>query len=140
MADVLFVIPGKPNAWQRARSNGRVRFDSPEQAKNKSTIEQIGAAAMAGRPPLEGPLEVHIAAFWLYPKSMSKKRRSTYGSHFYTARPDADNIAKLIGDALNGIVWRDDSQIVTIQITKRYAITAQTVIRVQPLTEEGIEK
>lgn len=137
MTDVLFVIPGKPNAWQRARSNGKVRFDSPEQTRNKALIEQIGAAAMNGRPPFEGPLEVHVAAFWLYPKSMSEKRRRTYGSHFYTSRSDADNIAKLIGDALNGIVWRDDAQIVTLQVTKRYSIEAKTNVRVSPLTEEG---
>lgn len=137
MNDILLTIPGRPNAWQRARSNGKVRFDSPEQARNKATIEQIGAAAMDGRPPLEGPLEVHVAAFWLYPKSMSKKRRGTYGAHFFTSRPDADNIMKLIGDALNGIIWRDDAQIVTVQVSKRYAITQQTVIRIHPLTEEG---
>lgn len=140
MRDVLFVIPGKPCAWQRARSNGKVRFDSPEQAQNKATIKQIGAAAMDGRPPLEGPLEVHVSAFWLYPKSMSKKRRGTYGSHFHTSRPDGDNLAKLVGDALNGIVWRDDSQIVTLQVTKRYAIHQQTVIRVQPLTDQGADE
>ena len=46
---------------------------------------------------------------------------------------------KLVGDALNGIVWRDDSQIVTVQITKRYAITQQTVIRVHQLTDEGTD-
>lgn len=137
MSDVLFEIPGKPNAWQRARSNGKVRFDSPEQTRNKALIAQIGAAAMQGRQPLEGPLEVHVAAFWLYPKSMSKKVRGTYGSHFHTSRPDSDNLGKLIGDALNGIVWRDDSQIVTLQVTKRYAIFAKTVVRVHPLTDEA---
>lgn len=137
MTDVLLVIPGKPNAWQRARSNGKIRFDSPEQTRNKALIEQIGAEAMNGRPPLDGPLEVHVSAFWLYPKSMSEKKRRTYGAHFFTSRPDADNIIKLVGDALNGIVWRDDSQIVTLQVSKRYAITPQTVIRVHPLTEES---
>lgn len=139
MNDVIIEIPGKPCAWQRARSNGRIRFDSPEQVRNKASIAQLGANKMKGRPPFEGPLEVHVAAFWLYPKSMSKKRRSTYGSHFFTARPDGDNVIKLIGDALNGIVWRDDSQIVTLMVSKRYAITAQTVIRVHPLTEEGAD-
>lgn len=139
MSDIMIVIPGKPCAWQRARSNGKVRFDSPEQARNKLTISQIGAEAMRGRAPLEGPIEVIVAAFWLYPKSMTKKRRGTYGAHFFTSRPDADNIMKLIGDALNGIVWRDDAQIVTVQVSKRYAITQQTVIRVIPLREEHID-
>jgi Holliday junction resolvase RusA-like endonuclease len=136
MTDVVITIPGKPAAWQRARSNGKVRFDSPEQARNKMTISQIGAAAMAGRPPFDGPLEVIVAAFWPWPKSMSEKKRRTYGSQFFVSRPDSDNVAKLLGDALNGIVWRDDAQIVTLQVTKRYNVIPQTVIRVIPLVDE----
>jgi Holliday junction resolvase RusA-like endonuclease len=137
LSDVTIIIPGKPCAWQRARSNGKVRFDSPEQARNKMTISQIGAAAMRGRPPFEGPLEVTVGAFWPYPKSMSGKKRGVYGSQFFTSRPDADNVAKLLGDALNNIVWRDDAQIVSLTVTKRYAPVPQTVIRVIPLTENS---
>lgn len=133
----MIVIPGKPCAWQRARSNGKVRFDSPEQARNKLTISQIGAEAMRGRAPLTGPLELVVAAFWPYPKSISEKKRRAYGTQFFTSRPDGDNVAKLLGDALNNIVWRDDAQIVTLQVTKRYGVIPQTVIRVIPLTEEG---
>lgn len=136
MNDVTIVIPGKPAAWQRARSNGKVRFDSPEQSRNKMTISQIGAAAMEGRPPFEGPLEVTVAAFWPWPKSLSEKKRRTYGAHFFTSRPDADNTAKILGDALNNIVWRDDAQIVTLQITKRYSLTPQTIVRVTRLIED----
>lgn len=135
MSEILIIIPGKPCAWQRARSNGKVRFDSPEQARNKMTISQIGAAAMRGRPPLEGPIEVTVGAFWPYPKSMSQKKRSVYGSQFFTSRPDADNVGKLLGDALNNIVWRDDAQICALLITKRYGAVPQTVIRVKSLTE-----
>lgn len=138
MEPVIFTIPGKPAAWQRARSNGKVRFDSPEQSRNKMTIAQIGAAAMNGRPPFDGPLEVTVASYWPWPKSMSEKKRRAYGSHFFTSRPDADNIAKLLGDALNSILWRDDAQIVELIIRKRYGLVPQTVVRVQPLVEEDI--
>lgn len=137
MNEVKFVIPGKPAAWQRARSNGKVRFDSPEQSRNKLTIGQIGSHAMAGRPPLEGPLDVSVAAYWQWPKSMSQKKRRAYGSQYFTARPDSDNVMKLLGDALNGIVWRDDAQIVRMTVFKSYGLTPQTVVRVLALTEEA---
>lgn len=133
---ITIIIPGRPAAWQRARSNGKVRFDSPEQSRNKLTIGQIGAAAMAGRPPLECAVEVMVAAYWQWPKSMSEKKRRVYGSQYFTARPDGDNIMKLLGDALNGIVWRDDAQIVTATISKRYGLVPQTIVRVTPLLEE----
>lgn len=134
---IVIIIPGRPAAWQRARSNGKVRFDSPEQSRNKLTIGQIGAAEMAGRPPLECALEISVSAFWQWPKSMSENKRRTYGSQYFTARPDGDNIVKLLGDALNGIVWRDDAQIVTATISKRYGLIPQTIIRVTPLTEDA---
>ena len=133
---IQIIIPGKPAAWQRARSNGKVRFDSPEQARNKLTIGQIGALAMQGRAPFQGPLQVHVAGYWQWPKSISEKKRRTYGSHFFVSRPDGDNLAKLLGDALNGIVWRDDAQIVSLTVIKRYGLTPQTMISVECLTEE----
>lgn len=131
MSDVMIIIPGKPCAWQRARSNGKIRFDSPEQRWAKNNIASIGFEAMKGRPPFEGPLELIVAAFWPWPKSISVKKKCRYGAQFHTARPDSDNLAKLLGDALNGIVWRDDSQICTLQVTKRYGLVPQTVVRIQ---------
>jgi len=139
MNDVTIVIPGKPCAWQRARSNGKVRFDSPEQTRNKLTISQIGAAAMSGRPPFDGPLDVSVSAYWPWPKSVSQKRRKQYGAIYVVSRPDADNVAKLLGDALNNIVWRDDAQIALLTVRKRYGLVPQTVVRVVPLTEEHVE-
>lgn len=91
---------------------------------------------MGNRPPFEGPLEVIVTAYWLWPKSMSEKKRRTYGAQYFTGRPDVDNVAKLLGDALNSIVWRDDSQIVNLSVRKRYALIPQTVVRVECLTEE----
>jgi Holliday junction resolvase RusA-like endonuclease len=131
--EIVIVLPGKPAAWQRARSHGKIRFDSPEQALNKMTIGQIGAAAMKGRPPLDGPIEVMVAAYWPWPKSMSEKKRRVYGAQYYTGRPDGDNVMKLLGDALNNIVWRDDSLIVTHTVSKRYSLRPETVIRIRTL-------
>jgi Holliday junction resolvase RusA-like endonuclease len=47
------------------------------------------------------------------PKSAKRDRPTT--------RPDIDNYAKLVLDALNGFVWADDSQVVKIEAVKRYA-------------------
>tara|TARA_R110000868_G_scaffold127382_1_gene334928 strand:- start:4 stop:402 length:399 start_codon:yes stop_codon:yes gene_type:complete len=130
---ITFTIPGKPCAWQRARSNGKIRFDSPEQTRNKSNIASIAFEAMRGRPPLEGALSVEVIATWPWPKSMSKKKREV--TPWVTGRPDADNVMKLIGDAINNIVWRDDSQIVYLFVTKKYGEVPSTFICVWELEE-----
>ena len=126
---INITIPGKPCAWQRARSNGKVRFDSPEQTRNKTTIASIGYEAMGGEPPLEAALHVDVTAIWPWPKSLSARKREAHHG-YVTSRPDGDNVIKLIGDALNNIVWRDDSQIVVHSVSKLYGDTPKTVIRV----------
>jgi len=131
---ITFTIPGKPCAWQRARSNGKVRFDSPQQARNKNNIAAVAFEAMAGRPPLEEALKVEIEAFFSWPKSVSAKKRAMPRAALCPSLKDADNIAKLIGDALNCIVWADDRQIVDLSVSKRYDETPRTVVTVEVLS------
>lgn len=39
---------------------------------------------------------------------------------FPSTRPDLDNLLKTVKDALNGVAWEDDSQVVWVQATKVY--------------------
>lgn len=57
------------------------------------------------------------------PKSTPKSRKEAMfeGIIKHTKRPDVDNMAKAVLDALNGIAWEDDSQIARLSITKEYA-------------------
>jgi Holliday junction resolvase RusA-like endonuclease len=79
------------------------------------------------------PLFVAVEAVCDVPVSWSKKKRETAlsGVSRPTGKPDLDNIAKLYCDALNGIVWKDDSQIVAMQLTKRYGHEPKTIITVR---------
>ena len=43
-----------------------------------------------------------------------------------TKKPDADNILKIIADALNGIAYADDKQVVTAEVQKLYAENGYT--------------
>jgi Holliday junction resolvase RusA-like endonuclease len=45
-------------------------------------------------------------------------------------KPDADNIMKAIADALNGIAYKDDSQIVNVTITKWYSDTPRVEVAI----------
>ncbi|MGU8281019.1 RusA family crossover junction endodeoxyribonuclease [Clostridium perfringens] len=63
-----------------------------------------------------------IIAYYKIPKSYTKKRVQVIreGLEKPTKKPDADNIAKIILDSLNGVAYKDDSQIVDIRIIKKY--------------------
>lgn len=68
------------------------------------------------------PLHMSIHAYFTLPKSFSKAKRelAEEGRLFPTKKPDVDNIAKIICDALNGIAYGDDKQIVELIVKKRY--------------------
>lgn len=124
MSDSLqIVVEGAPKAKGRPRfGKGRV-FTPKATANAERGIAWFGKVAMFGRPIYAGPLAVRIHA-WIKPPKKGKR------VHPIT-KPDADNIAKLVCDALNGIVWHDDKQIVDLQVVKNYSPDPRTVINVR---------
>jgi Holliday junction resolvase RusA-like endonuclease len=71
---------------------------------------------------LEEPLCLRVTVFCDVPKSKSKKFRALALADNYipTTKPDLDNVVKLVGDAGNGIVWKDDSHIAEVHARRRY--------------------
>ena len=72
----------------------------------------------------DGPLRVSIDLTFAKPKSAKRVH--------HTVRPDASNCAKAVEDALNGVAWNDDSQIVELIVRKHYGVP-MTTVRVEPL-------
>lgn len=70
--------------------------------------------------PAGVPLSVHIVAFCPIPKSVSKKRRALMVGYPTITRPDVDNIAKAILDALNGAAFDDDAAVTALHVSKVY--------------------
>jgi Holliday junction resolvase RusA-like endonuclease len=69
-------------------------------------------------------LAVTIEAIFGVAKSDSLKKRQAKlcGLLRPVKRPDFDNIAKIVCDALNGVAWHDDAQIVNAQVIKLYGV------------------
>ena len=69
------------------------------------------------------PVSVRIEAYFPVPKSFSNKRagKALAGEIVPTKKPDADNIAKIICDALNGVAYMDDTQVIELTVVKKYA-------------------
>ncbi|MCY0148349.1 RusA family crossover junction endodeoxyribonuclease [Hoeflea sp. G2-23] len=128
-------------------AKGRVRFAkatghtyTPERTVNyESRLAHAAQVAMAGRPLLTGPLEVHVEIRMPIPKSKPKKWKADAlaGLIRPTKKPDADNFAKML-DALNLIVWEDDSQIVDLRTVKFYHEAPAFIATVSELQTEGV--
>jgi Holliday junction resolvase RusA-like endonuclease len=72
------------------------------------------------------------------PKSWTKKKQeqALLGIVKPTNKPDCSNYLKGIEDALNGIAYIDDSQIVLVHVTKQYALEPRAEIRIWPDDDE----
>lgn len=133
---IVIIVPGE------ARGKGRPRFarrgafvktyTDDKTANYENLVAWAGAQAMQGRVPLSCPVEVKLCVHTAPPASWSKKKRelAMAGWVFPTTKPDADNIQKIVFDALNDIVWQDDKQIVTVAFKKRYAEIPGVVLEV----------
>lgn len=130
MASVDITIPGEPVPFARAGSNGKIRFTPPKQRDYMAATKYFAAAAMgkASLKPFAGPVRMTIVATYLAPGSWSDaKRRATM---YRTSRPDVDNLTKLVSDALNGIAYVDDAQVVELLASKLYGERSEIFVRV----------
>lgn len=142
MADlkpVQFLVPGEPVGKGRpriGRVGGHARMFTPQKtASYEGLIAMAGTEAMAGRTLLEGAVMVEMRIVLAIPESMSKKRKAQAiaGELFPTKKPDMDNVIKAIYDGLNGVVWKDDVQVVDAFVRKRYGEVPGVHVRIVPL-------
>lgn len=122
-----FSIPMEPVAKGRPRMTKTGRAFTPQKTRTaEGTIKYFAARAIEGRPmPLfDGPVELRVE--FIFPRGASVKRR------LHSVKPDLDNLIKSM-DALNGIVWVDDSQIQFLTAQKTYGETGLIKIKIWPL-------
>lgn len=123
---VYFVVEGKPIGKGRPRASTRGGFVRMyTDAKTLTYEAQISAAAtkaMGPLPPLENPVDLRVWAWYAIPKSWPNKtkQQALDGEVFPSVKPDLDNVLKAVLDAMNGIVYLDDSQVINVVAHKRY--------------------
>lgn len=135
---VEFIVPGKPQGKARPRLARNGHTYTP-----RDTVEYENRVVRAYlrkydevsfRP--EESLSVTIEAVFEPPASVSQVRRARMiHGEYPTKKPDLDNICKAIMDAMNGVVYPDDKQVVAVSMKKVYGDTAGVAV-----TVERIEK
>lgn len=139
MRTISFVVQGEPIAKGRPRFSRRGSFIhtyTPEKTKDyESLVQQNYTAQCNGEYAGDSPMIINIDAYFPIPKSVSKIKRQKMISNEIkkTSRPDVDNVGKSICDALNGLAWKDDSQIVEATIRKFYSDAPHVVVTITVL-------
>jgi len=132
-------ILGEPKAQKRHRHvkmGNFVRQYDPSASDKGDFLSVIQKNAPS--EPFQTPLYVNIAFYFSRPKSHFKTGKNSHvlkenAPYWHTSKPDVDNLAKFVMDAMNKIYWKDDSFISSCHITKQYSAKPNTKIQISPL-------
>ncbi len=123
---IKFTVEGEPFGKQRPRHS---RYAKKPYTPNKTTQhEQLIKQAYIlqcqnTRFPDGSYIHLNVTAYMKIPKSASLKKRADMlsGALKPAKKPDWDNIGKLVSDALNGLAYNDDKNIVSAAVSKLYS-------------------
>lgn len=129
---ISFFVPGiaKPAGSKRAfyvaKLKRAVITDDCAKSKDwKGDVKHAAKAAMHDAPPLKGPVSLVVEFRMQRPKSHYGTGRNASllkpgAAEWHTSKPDATKLLRCIEDAMTGIVWDDDAQVVRQEVIKRY--------------------
>lgn len=131
---VLFTVPGEPGAKGRPRFTRTGHAFTPKKTVEFENLVRVAFTQhVPGHKPYEGPCRVEINAYFAIPKSAPKKRKAFMmdGLIRPTKRPDCDNVAKAVLDALNSVAYNDDKQVIEMVVRKWYSDVPRTIVMIE---------
>ena len=134
---IEFEILGKPLGKARPRVTRKGFTYTPQKTVNyESLIRWTFQSKFPNHKPFEGYIEAEIKAIFDVPKSYSKKKTLELlnKSCNYDHKPDLDNVAKIVLDSLNGIAYKDDSQVTVLKVIKEYGEQAKIIIKLDDIS------
>ncbi len=110
---IKLIIPGIPVAQGRPKFGKGHAYD-PQKSRDYKAYVALMASNQMNTPPMKEALRLTVKIYRPMPKNFSKKKQAAAedGDIRPMTKPDLDNYIKGVKDALNGIVWADDSQVV----------------------------
>jgi len=135
---IILEIHHEPVAQKQTRFHARHgRCFGVDPSKNDKEMIQWQIRPYAPEKPLEGPLSVDLMFHMPIPKSESKARRSQMinGKILPIKRPDLDNMGYFITNAMKEIIYEDDSQIVDLNMHKRYHEQPKIIVKISQICE-----
>lgn len=125
------ILEGEPIPWKRARTHKNRFYDSQKKVKEEIQlyVKSLNIPFLKPLDSIKITLECHLSI----PKTYRKFSGARSVGEFHVRRPDLDNFIKFYSDALNGIIWHDDSNICYIQAFKKYGERPYTKIIVEKM-------
>lgn len=137
---IQFTVYGTPVGKQRPKFstfNGHATAYTPAKTVNYENLVKLSYQQQCNDKPYEKdvPLKAEITAYFPIPKSASVKRKKMMldGKIRHTKKCDADNLAKAVLDALNGIAYYDDSQVCELSVSKLYSDNPRVIVSISEI-------
>ena len=136
-----FKVDGKPVGKGRPRFKRMGNFVQTYTPASTAEYEKLVKLRFqnAGGVITDKPVRVEITAFFTPPKSIRKREKAEMLANLILPmkKPDVDNIAKIILDALNKIAYVDDAQVIELSVIKRYAAEAKVIVHIEEIDTRG---
>lgn len=137
---IEITIPVEPVAQGRPRFNSHTKVAvDPKKSRDYKKLVAYYAEEHRPKQLLDKPLSVLIDIYRTPPKSISKVKKNHAELENETMRPitkpDVDNYAKGIKDALNGVIWTDDSKVVDLRVRKFYSLNPRAEVKIEELNK-----
>lgn len=137
--EIELQVYGIPKAQMRHRTVNTPKFKGTYDP-SKDTKENFLLTVQHNAPkePLTGPIGLTVIFYMPRPKGHYRTGKNSAmlrddAPEFFTSRPDVDNFCKHLMDSLNGVFWKDDSQICRLFSEKLYSESPRTYILIQTL-------
>lgn len=135
---IELTIPGVVHPKGRPRfsnQGGFTRTYTPKKTRDYEALVKYHALQLNTSEPLTEAIEVDISVHKVPPKSWSKKKQKEAldGVIKPVTKPDIDNYVKAILDSLNGVLFKDDNQIVSLTVKKVYAEEHKAVVKIREI-------
>ena len=134
-----FTIYGKPKGKDRPRFGQGRTYTAPATKEYEDRVKFEYARQCRNRR-FEGNVKVDIVAYTEPQKALPKKKREELIGQYYPSKPDCDNIEKIVLDALNGVAYEDDKQVVSLTCQKFYAEQSRVVVDINEVEENKNER
>ena len=132
--NIAFIVKGNPQALKRHRTFRRGKFTGQYDPSQGDKADFLALAHQhAPEKPIDAPVRLSVSFEFARPKNHYRANGEVKpkAPAVHTSRPDIDNLEKFILDSLNGVFWRDDRLVYSIQASKIYGETPATRIGIE---------
>jgi len=120
--NISLTIPGNPVGKQRAHVCRTGHAFTPAKTVNyEALVKQTFAAKYPDFVPMPGPVRMILSIYLMPSKEMQRKIKKSIARIYPIIKPDTDNIIKIMADALSGLAFVNDKQIISVYAEKKYS-------------------